>query len=137
MKGKQTVDTFPYRSSSKTSRVLELVHTDVMGSMKKPSKGGAKYVLTFVDDYSCYVVTYFLKRKIEMAIKLRESKTFYEKRWKKRIKYFLSDNGTEFVNQEMKKICTLNGIVHQRTVPYSPQKNRVAERMKCTIMDKV
>ncbi|GMF32517.1 unnamed protein product [Phytophthora fragariaefolia] len=27
------------------------------------------------------------------------------------------------------RICTLNGIMHQRTVPYSPQQNGLAERM--------
>ncbi|CAI5730574.1 unnamed protein product [Peronospora farinosa] len=52
LKGKQMVTQFPSHSQTKTSRVLELVHTDVMGPMKTRSKGGAKYVLTFVDDYS-------------------------------------------------------------------------------------
>ncbi|KAE8983908.1 hypothetical protein PR002_g23112 [Phytophthora rubi] len=52
MKGKQTVEAFPKRSKTKTSRVLELVHRDVMGPMKSTSKGGAKYILTFVDDFS-------------------------------------------------------------------------------------
>uniref|UniRef100_A0AAV1VDZ4 Polyprotein n=1 Tax=Peronospora matthiolae TaxID=2874970 RepID=A0AAV1VDZ4_9STRA len=136
MKGKQTVAKFPHCSSSKTSRVLELVHTDMMGPMNNPSKGGAKYVLTFVDDYSRYVVAYFLKKKSEVAIKLREFMTFYENQWGERMKCLRSDNGTEFVNQEMTKICMLNGIVHQRTVPYSPQQNGVAERMNRTIMER-
>ena len=56
MKGKQTIAHFPSRSLSKTTKVLQLVHTDVMGFMKTESKGGARYVLTFVDDYSKYVV---------------------------------------------------------------------------------
>ncbi|CAI5707251.1 unnamed protein product [Peronospora farinosa] len=51
-KGKQTVAQLPSHSQTKTSRILELVHTDVMGTMKTKSKGGAKYVFTFVDDYS-------------------------------------------------------------------------------------
>uniref|UniRef100_A0AAV1TLZ0 Polyprotein n=1 Tax=Peronospora matthiolae TaxID=2874970 RepID=A0AAV1TLZ0_9STRA len=136
MKGKQTVAKFPHCSSSKTSRVLELFHTDMMGPMNNPSKGGAKYVLTFVDDYSRYVVAYFLKKKSEVAIKLREFMTFYENQWGERMKCLRSDNGTEFVNQEMTKICMLNGIVHQRTVPYSPQQNGVAERMNRTIMER-
>ncbi|GMF33593.1 unnamed protein product [Phytophthora fragariaefolia] len=63
MKGKQTVTSFPSRSVVKTSRVLELVHANVMGPIRTVSKGGAKYVLTFVDDYSRYVVAYFMKSK--------------------------------------------------------------------------
>ncbi|GMF50845.1 unnamed protein product [Phytophthora fragariaefolia] len=124
-----TVATFPSRSRMKTSRVLELVHTDVMGPMKTPSKGGMKYVLTFVDDFSRYMVTYFLKKKSEVASKLKEFMRFYEKQWGERLKCLRSDNGTEFVNKYVTRICTLNGIVHQRTVPYSPQQNGVAERM--------
>uniref|UniRef100_A0AAV1U8I8 Integrase catalytic domain-containing protein n=1 Tax=Peronospora matthiolae TaxID=2874970 RepID=A0AAV1U8I8_9STRA len=50
-----------------------------MGPLKNPSKGGAKYALTFVDDYSRYFVVYLLKGKSEVAVKLREFKTVYEK----------------------------------------------------------
>ncbi|KAE8906867.1 hypothetical protein PF007_g22869 [Phytophthora fragariae] len=135
MKGKQTVEAFPKRSKTKTSRVLELVHTDVMGPMKSTSKGGAKYILTFVDDFSRYVVAYFLKKKSEVASKLKEFMRFYEKQWEERLMCLRSDNGTEFVNKDVTRICTLNGIMHQRTVPYSPQQNGVAERMNRTIME--
>ena len=78
MKGKQTVASFPSRTLTKTSRVLELVHTDVMGPMRTLSKGGAKYVLTIVDDYSRYVVAYFMKNKSEVAGKLKEYQALYE-----------------------------------------------------------
>ncbi|KAE9023480.1 hypothetical protein PR003_g13857 [Phytophthora rubi] len=134
--GKQAVEAFPKRSKTKTSRVLELVHTDVMGPMKSTSKGGAKYILTFVDDFSRYVVVYFLKKKSEVASKLKEFMRFYEKQWGERLMCLRSDNGTEFVNKDVARICTLNGIMHQRTVPYSPQQNGVAERVNRTIMEK-
>ncbi|KAE9332807.1 hypothetical protein PR003_g14330, partial [Phytophthora rubi] len=136
MKGKQTVEAFPKRSKTKTSRVLELAHTDVMGPMKSTSKGGAKYILTFVDNFSRYVVAYLLKKKSEVASKLKEFMRFYEKQWGERLMCLRSDNGTEFVNKDVTRICTLNGIMHQRTVPYSPQQNGVAERMNRTIMEK-
>ncbi|KAE9000882.1 hypothetical protein PF011_g13989 [Phytophthora fragariae] len=135
-KGKQTVEAFPKRSKTKTSRVLELIHRDVMGPMKSTSKGGAKYILTFVGDFLRYVVAYFLKKKSEVASKLKVFMRFYEKQWGERLMCLRSDNGTEFVNKDVARICTLNGIMHQRTVPYSPQQNRVAERMNRTIMEK-
>ena len=136
MKGKQTVDTFPSQSLTRTSPVLELVHTDVMGPMKTVSKGGTRFVLTFVDDYSRFVVAYFMKHKSEVAARFSEFKAFYENQWGKRLKCIRSDNGTEFVNKKISDICARNGIMHQRTVPYSPQQNGVAERMIRTIMDK-
>lgn len=136
LKGKQTVDSFPSRSLTKTSRVLELVHTEVMGSMKTVSNGGARYVLTFVDDFSRFVVAYFMKNKSEVASKPIEFKAFYENQWGHRLKCLRSDNGTEFVNKKVAGICAWNGVMHQRTVPYSPQQNGVAERMNRTIMEK-
>ena len=78
MKVKQTVTSFPSRSVTKTSHVLELVHTDVMGPMRTLSKGGAKFVLTLVDDFSRYVVAYILKMNSEVAGKLKEFQEFYE-----------------------------------------------------------
>lgn len=136
MKGKQTIEAFPGRSMTKTSRVLELVHTDVMGPMKTLSKGGAKYILTFVDDYSRYVVAYFLAKKSEVADKIKMFKALHENQWGARIKCLRSDNGTEFVNKTVTNLCQRNGIIHQRTVPYSPQQNGIAERMNRTIMEK-
>ena len=73
--GQQTVTPFPSRTLTKSSRVLELVHTDVIGPMRTISKGGAKYVLTLVDDYSRYVVAYLMKNK---SGELKEFRAFYE-----------------------------------------------------------
>ena len=58
LKGKQAVATFPSHSMTKTTRVLERVQADVMGSMINSSKGGAKYILKFVGDYSRYVAVF-------------------------------------------------------------------------------
>lgn len=64
-----TAASFPSGSFTETSRVLELVHTDVMGPMKTVSKGGARYVLTFVDVCLRFVVAYFMKSKSEVQSK--------------------------------------------------------------------
>ncbi|GMF20880.1 unnamed protein product [Phytophthora fragariaefolia] len=117
MKGKQTVAHFLSRSVSKTTKVLQLVHTDVMGPMTTKSKGGARYVLMVVDDYSKYVVAYFITKNSEVPIKFKTFMNLYENQWGERIKCLRSDNGTEFVNKEMEMLCALNGIVHQKTMP--------------------
>ncbi|OWY97152.1 Rve-domain-containing hypothetical protein [Phytophthora megakarya] len=134
--GKQTVTHFPSRSLTTTTRPLDLVHTDVMDTMKTKSKGGARYVLVFVHDYSRYVVAYFLKKKSEVANKTKTYLTMYENRWRERIKCLRLDNGMEFVNKSMDKICQQYGTIHQKAVPYSPQQNGVAERMNRTVMEK-
>ncbi|OWZ12825.1 polyprotein [Phytophthora megakarya] len=72
MKEKQTVSVFPERSLSKTGRV---------GSNRNAFEGWSIYVLPFVDDYSRYVVGYFLKNKNEVAAKPSEIQAFYENHW--------------------------------------------------------
>ena len=93
-------------------------------------------MLTLVDDYSRYVVAYSMKNRSEVPGKLKEFRAFYENQWGERLKCLRSDNGTEFVNKTVDEMCRRNGILHQRTVPYSPQQNGVAERMNRTIMEK-
>ncbi|RVW96137.1 hypothetical protein CK203_037712 [Vitis vinifera] len=44
------------------------------------------------------------------------------------IQVIRTDNGSEFVNQDLKQYLNLHGIVHQITCPYTPQQNGVAER---------
>ncbi len=51
--GKQTRESFPKESvSEESTEPLQLVHMDVCGPMPKASKGGNKYLATFLDDYS-------------------------------------------------------------------------------------
>ncbi|KAI9907332.1 hypothetical protein PsorP6_003787 [Peronosclerospora sorghi] len=58
IKGKMSVDKFPsnVRGHVKTTSVLQLVHTDVMGPMSVSSQVKARYALTFIDDYSHFVM---------------------------------------------------------------------------------
>ena len=37
-------------ASAEATKPLELVHTDVCGSMDTPSIGGSRYFVTFIDD---------------------------------------------------------------------------------------
>ena len=45
-----------------------------------------------------------------------------------KIQTLRSDNGGEFVNQDLKQHLDDHGITHQTTCPYTPHQNRVAER---------
>ena len=37
------------------------------------------------------------------------------------IQVIRTDNGGEFINQDLKQYLNLHGIVHQTTCPYTPQ----------------
>ena len=123
-------------SSSSTTRILELLHTDLMGPMETESIGRARYILTFVDDYSKYVWAYFLREKSEVAKRTIEHIKHVERQTEKQVKILRSDNGREYVNATLTEFCRANGIVMQTSVPYTPQQNGTAERMNRTIVEK-
>ena len=63
--GKLKRGPFP-SSQSKTSDILQLVHSDIFGMMPVNSLGGYSYYLTFTDDHSRKTWIYFLKKKDEV-----------------------------------------------------------------------
>ena len=135
--GKQSRSPFPKSSDSKTTSVLELVHSDVCGPMSVASVGGSFYFITFVDDYSRYVWVYIIRKKGQAIDKFKEFIALSENTTGKRIKRFRSDNGGEYFSGEFDAICKERGIFREPTIPYTPQHNGVAERLNRTIMDNV
>jgi transposase InsO family protein len=133
--GKQSRPPFE-RSVSQTSEILELVHTDVMGPMETKTISGARYIVTFLDDYSGMVFVYFLKEKSEVYDFFVRFKTLVENQTGKKIKKLRSDNGTEYTSNKMMSYIKENGILHQKTAPYTPQQIGKAERMNRTLVEK-
>lgn len=134
-KGKQTRSVFK-ASKTSTSRALELIHSDLMGPMETKSIGQAKYILTFVDDFTKKVFVYFLRSKSDVLAMFIEFKVYVENQTEKKIKIFRTDNGTEYCSNEFNKFCKASGIQHQLTNAYTPQQNGIAERMNRTLVEK-
>jgi hypothetical protein len=61
MKGKLKATPFPKKSFTREKEPLMLVHSDVAGPIKPISKGGNRYFVTFIDDYSRHTVVYPIK----------------------------------------------------------------------------
>lgn len=133
--GKQTRLPFN-QSDNKTSEILQLIHADLCGPMEVNSLGGSRYFLLFEDDFSKMTFVYFLKSKDETFEKFKEFKALVENQKNKQIKIFRTDNGGEFCSKEMESFLKRNGIIHQKTNPFSPQQNGVVERMNRTIVEK-
>lgn len=60
-------------------------------------------------------------------------KAFVEEQSRHHILKLRSDNGGEYVNNKFTNFCTEHGIQLQHTIPYTPQKNGVAERKNHTL----
>ena len=51
----------PFPSSERITQPLELIHSDIY----EQTKGGKKYFITFIDDYTRYCYIYRLRSKDE------------------------------------------------------------------------
>lgn len=111
IKGKQQRKSF---KPSRTRAVdkLELIHTDLCGSMEETSIGGAKYMLTFVDDHTKKVFIYFLEYKNQTTKFFKIFKAMIENQTGQKIKCILSDRGKEYVNDDLKNTLQEAGIRH-------------------------
>ena len=56
----------PFKAKGyRAKEVLDLVHTDLCGNMRSNARGGHKYFITFIDDYSRYGYIYLMRHKYE------------------------------------------------------------------------
>lgn len=136
LEGKQIKKSFPNSAAKRTDKPLELIHSDVCGPMQECSWGGARYLLTFTDDYSRKTFGYLLRNKSEVMSCFINFKALTEKQTGFAIKSLRSDNGGEYCNKKFVQYLNNEGIIHQTTVPYCPQQNGVSERLNRTLMEK-
>ena len=85
--------------------MLELVHTDVCGSMSTQAKGGYEYFITFTDDYSRYGYVYLMKRKSKAFEKFKEFRAEVKNQLGKR-KAIRFDHGGEYLLGDFKDYLT-------------------------------
>ena len=76
--GKQPREPFPIGKAWRASRPLELVQTDLCRPMRTTSKGGNRYFLTFIDDYSRKTWIYLLKEMSEAFERFKAFKALVE-----------------------------------------------------------
>lgn len=77
IKGKQT--RLPFQEThSRSKNKLEIVHADLCGPMRTVSKGGAKYFLLLIDDYTRWVEVFFLQQKSDTLKFFQEYKSRVE-----------------------------------------------------------
>jgi hypothetical protein len=88
--------------------LLELVHSDVCELNGILTRGGKRYFITFIDDFSRYTYVYLMRNKDESFDILKKYKTEVENQKDKRIKILKSDRGGEYFLQEFTIYCEEN-----------------------------
>ncbi|GKA90633.1 zinc finger, CCHC-type containing protein [Tanacetum coccineum] len=78
----------------------------------------------------------FVKSK-DQSSKHRIYKAEVENQRGKKIQILRSDRGGEYFSSEFSSYCESHGLIHQRTTPYTPQQNGVAERKNRVLQDMI
>nr|AAT44242.1 putative ubiquitin carrier protein [Oryza sativa Japonica Group] len=126
----------PYKAAEERNLApLELIHSDLCEMNGVLTKGGKRYFMTLIDDATRFCYVYLLKTKDEALDYFKIYKAEVENQLDRKIKRFRSDRGGEFFSNEFDLFCEEHGIIHERTPPYSPESNGIAERKNRTMTD--
>ncbi|CAL5428100.1 unnamed protein product [Camellia sinensis] len=124
-------------SMHKSSVPFMVVHSDVWGPAKIPTLNGARWFVSFIDDYSRMTWVCLMASKNEVASLFQKFHTMVATQYQFPIRVLRSDNGGEFVNQYLTPFLNQHGIVHQTTCTSTPQQNGVAERKNRHLLEVV
>ncbi|KAG5899182.1 hypothetical protein JTB14_029014 [Gonioctena quinquepunctata] len=95
--GKMKRSPFPKKSFNREEDSLKPINSDVVGPISPIFKGGNKYIVTFIDDFSLYCEVGMMKTKHEVFKKFVEYKTKVENIQGRKISCLRSKNERIFV----------------------------------------
>ena len=104
----------PYKAVGeiRSSRRLELVHSDVCGPMNTESIGGKRYFVTFIDNFSRCCRVYFMRQKSEKFEKFKEFEGLVTNESGCNIGTLCTDDG-EYLSSEFEEYLKSKGIHHE------------------------
>jgi hypothetical protein len=108
-------------SACTTKGILDYMHVYLWGPSRKKSLGGAKYMLTIIDDYSKKVWPSFLKHKYKAFDTFKKCIVMIEKQTEKKVKLFHTDNVMKFCSNEFNNYYSDDGNTRHHKISYTPQ----------------
>ncbi|TYJ98755.1 gag/pol protein [Cucumis melo var. makuwa] len=136
LEGKMTKRPFTGKGH-RAKQPLELIHSDLYGSMNVKVRGGFEYFISFIDDYSRYGYLYLMEHKSEALEKFKEYKAEVENLLSKKIKILRSDRGGEYMDLRFQDYMIEHKIQFQLSASDTTQQNDVSERRNRTLLDMV
>ena len=120
-------------SMTRETKLLELIHFDIRDLKQTMTRGGKKFYATFIDDNSRFTRVYLLRNKDEAFYMFLSYKAEVENQLDKKIKRIKFDRGDEYIS--LNDYCEKDRIIHEVTLPYSLESNRVVERKNRTLKE--
>nr|GEX10630.1 retrovirus-related Pol polyprotein from transposon TNT 1-94 [Tanacetum cinerariifolium] len=133
--GKSKKKSHKPKSEDTNQEKIYLLQMDLYGPIRVESVNEKKYILIIVDDYSRFTWVKCLRSKDEAPDFIIKFLKMIQVRLKVSVCCIRTNNGTEFVNQTLRKYYEQVGISHETSVARSPQKNSVVERRNHTLIE--
>ncbi|KAM1349257.1 hypothetical protein ACFX2F_003353 [Malus domestica] len=112
---------------SRTSKPLELLHTDVWGPTSVSSVHHHKYYVIFVDDFTKYCWFFPLQYKSDVFSTFVKFKAHVENMLCSKIQTLRSDSGGEYLSSQFSQFL-VDHIHHQLSCPHTQEQNGCSER---------
>ncbi|XP_073136981.1 uncharacterized protein [Henckelia pumila] len=117
-----------YKSISFSIAPFDLVHSDVWGPYPVYTKGGSRYYVFFIDDFTHYTWVYLMKCKSDFLTIFRNFKALVKTQHSSVIKFFRCNLGGEYTYNNFSQLLASDGTIHQTSCTDTPQQNGVVER---------
>lgn len=127
---------FPFHKSVRGElQPGDLVYSDICGPMSHISIQGMRYFVLFKDAATSYRHVYFIKQKSDVMEVFKKYNAMIKNKYMHSVRILHTDNGREYVNKSFEDYLNKEGIVHERTAPYTPEQNGRVERENRTIVE--
>jgi len=120
---------------SRTTALLQIVHTNSAGPMEVRSAGGALFTVGVIDAYSHFKALVPVQTKGEVKDVVMTIVNRWEAQTGQRIQVVRSDGGKEYTGKDGPKWICFKDVQHRTTTGFTLQSNGLAERYNRVVVE--